>query len=131
MSHAPVAKYLSGPTERKSGDCSGTCCNARCHTRPRSGDQREWHYAVRRTIESSTDNARLVNAAMACWSASERGAIHTAVEDQAIGWQAPTTRMIGNDGKWKFVNGVPPAFDRREHWDDDSDDDDVTDLTEG
>ena len=133
MSHAPVTKYLSsGPTERKSGDCSGICFNARCRTRPRSGDRREWHYAVRRTIQSSTDNAWVVNAAMACWSASERGVIHTAVEDQAIGWQAPTTRMIGNDGKWKFANGVPPTCDRREHWDEDPDDEDVVaDLTDG
>ena len=44
---------------------------------------------------------------------------------------APTTRMIGNDGKWEFVDGVPPTFDRHEHWDVDSDDDDVTDLTDG
>ena len=94
--------------------------------------QREWHSAMRRTIESCTDNARVANAAMACWSTSERGVIHTAVEDQAIGWQAPTTRMIGNDGKWEFANGVPPpTFDRREHWDEDSDDDDVADLTDG
>ena len=32
------------------------------------------------------------------------------------GWQAPTTRLVGNDGKWEFVGGVHPTFDRREHW---------------
>ena len=37
---------------------------------------------------------------------------------------------MGNDGKWEFVGGVHPTFDRREHWEDDSDDDDVTDLTD-
>ena len=68
---------------------------------------------------------------MACWSTSDRGAIHTAVEDEAIGWVAPTTRMVGNGGKWEFVGGVPPTFDRHEHWDVGSDDDDMTDLTDG
>ena len=68
---------------------------------------------------------------MACWSTSERGAIHAAVEDEASGWQAPTTRLVGNDGKWEFADGAPPNFDRREHWEDDSDDGDVTDLTDG
>ena len=68
---------------------------------------------------------------MACWSTSDRGAIHTTVEYELIGWQAPTTRMIGNGGKWEFVGGTPPTFDRREHWDVDSDDDEVTDLTDG
>ena len=68
---------------------------------------------------------------MACWSTSDRGAIHTALEDESGGWQAPTTaRLVGNDGKWEFVDGVHPTFDRREHWEDDSDDDDVTDLTD-
>ena len=38
---------------------------------------------------------------------------------------------MGNDGKWEFVGGIHPAFDRREHWEDDLDDDDVTDLTDG
>ena len=93
--------------------------------------RREWHSAMRKTLEGCTDNARVVNAAMACWSASDRGVIHTAVEDQAIGWQVPTTRMIGNDCKWEFANGVPPTFDQREHWDEDSDDDDGTDTTDG
>ena len=69
--------------------------------------RREWHSAVRRALESFTDNARVANAAMACWSTPGRGVIHTAVEDQAIGWQAPTTRMIGNGGKWGFVGGTP------------------------
>ena len=59
-------------------------------------------------------------------------AIHTAVvEDESNGWQAPTTRLVGNDGKWEFVGGIHPTFDRREYWEDDSDDDDVTDLTDG
>ena len=88
--------------------------------------------AVRKTLEDCTDNARVANAAMTCWSKSNRGVIHTAVEDQTVGWQAQTTRMIGNDGKWEFVaNGAPPTFDRREYWDEDSDDDGVTDLTDG
>ena len=39
--------------------------------------------------------------------------------------------MVGNDGKWEFVGGIPPTFDRREYWEDDSDDGDVTDLTDG
>ena len=39
--------------------------------------------------------------------------------------------MIGNDGKWEFTNEVPPTFDRREHWEEDSDDEDTTDLTDG
>ena len=78
--------------------------------------RREWHSAVRKALEDSTDNALVVSAAIAFWSASDRGVIHTAVEDQAIGWQAPTTRMIGNDGKWAFAaNGSPPTFDRREY----------------
>ena len=47
--------------------------------------RREWHSAVRRTLESSTDNARVISAAMACWSTSDRGVIHTAVEDEPIG----------------------------------------------
>ena len=85
---------------------------------------------MRKTLERSTDNARVIDAAMACWSTSDRGAIHTAVEDESGGWQAPTTRLVGNDGKWEFVGGVHPTFDRREHWEDDSDDDDVTDLTD-
>ena len=67
---------------------------------------------------------------MACWSTSDRGVIHTALEDESGGWQAPTTRLVGNDGKWEFVGGIHPTFDRREHWGDDSDDDDVTDLTD-
>ena len=67
---------------------------------------------------------------MACWSTSDRGVIHTALEDESGGWQAPTTRLVGNDGKWEFVDGNHPTFDRREHWGDDSDDDDVTDLTD-
>ena len=62
-------------------------------------------------------HARVTNAAMACWSTPDRGVIHTAVEDEVIGWLAPTTRMIGNDSKWKFVDGAPPTFGRREHWD--------------
>ena len=70
--------------------------------------RREWHSAVRRTLESSTDNARVINAAMACWSTSERGVIHTAVEDELSGWLAPTTRLVGNDGKWEFADGTPP-----------------------
>ena len=61
----------------------------------------------------------------------DRGAIHTAVEDELIEWQAPTIRMIGDAGKWEFVDGIPPTFDRREHWGVDSDDDEVTDLTDG
>ena len=97
--------------------------------------RREWHSAMCKTLEGCTDNARVINAAMECWSASDRGVIHTAVKDQAIGWQVPTTRMIGNDGKWKFSNGSPPfTFDRREHWDKnsgDDDDDDVMDLMDG
>ena len=52
------------------------------------------------------------------------------MEHEAIGWLAPTTRMIGNGGKCEFVDGVPPTFGRREHWGMDSDDDDVTDLTD-
>ena len=68
---------------------------------------------------------------MACWSTSDRGAIHAALEDEPDGWQAPTTRLVGNDGKWEFVGGIHPTFDRREYWEDDSDDDDVTDLTDG
>ena len=52
------------------------------------------------------------------------------MEDESIGWQPPTTRMIGNDGKWEFTDGIPPTFDRGEHWGEDSDDDDVTDLTD-
>jgi hypothetical protein len=60
---------------------------------------------------------------MACWSASERDAIHTAVEDESGGWQAPTARLVGNDGKWEFTDGTPPTFDRGEHWEEDSDDD--------
>ena len=51
--------------------------------------------------------------------------------DESDGWQAPTTRLVGNDGKWEFVGGIHPTFDRREYWEDDSDDDDVTDLTDG
>ena len=70
--------------------------------------RREWHSAMRKALEDFTDNARVDNAAMACWSASDRGVIHTAVEDQAIGWQVPTARMIGNDGKWEFANCAPP-----------------------
>ena len=93
--------------------------------------RREWHSAVRRTLESFTDNARVINAAMACWSTPDRGVIHTAVEDESIGWQAPTTRMIGNDGKWEFIDGTPPTFGRCEHWNVDSDDGDVADLTDG
>ena len=89
---------------------------------PLEAERREWHSAARRALESFTNNARVINAAMACWSTSDRGVIHTAVEDQAIGWQAPTTRMIGNGGKWEFADGVPPTFGRREHWDEDSDD---------
>ena len=69
--------------------------------------RREWHSAVRRTLESFTDNARVINAAMACWSTSDRSDFHTAVEDEPIGWQAPTTRMIGNDGKWELIDGTP------------------------
>ena len=38
---------------------------------------------------------------------------------------------MGNDGKWEFTDGTPPTFDRGEHWGMDSDDDDVTDLTDG
>ena len=53
------------------------------------------------------------------------------MENQAVGWQAPATRMIGNGGKWEFTNGISPTFDRREHWEEDSDDDDATDLTDG
>ena len=75
-----------------------------------------------------TDNVRVINAAMARWSTSDRGVIHTAVEDESDGWQAPTARLVGNGGKWEFVGGVHPAFDRREHWRGDSDDGDVTDL---
>ena len=45
---------------------------------------------------------------LACWSASQRGAIHTAVEDEMSGWQAPTARLVGNDGKWEFADGTPP-----------------------
>ena len=30
-----------------------------------------------------------------------------AVEDESTGWQAPTTRMIGNDGKWELIDGTP------------------------
>jgi len=52
---------------------------------------------------------------MACWSTSERGVIHTAVEDELSGWLAPTTRLVGNDGKWEFADGTPPTFDRCEH----------------
>ena len=47
--------------------------------------RREWHSAVRRTLGSFTDNARVINAAMACWSTSDRGVIHTAEEDESIG----------------------------------------------
>ena len=72
--------------------------------------RREWHSAVRRTLESFTDNARVINAAMACWSTSDRGAIHTAVEDEPSGWQAPTTRLVGNDGKWEFADGIFPPL---------------------
>ena len=104
----PVAKRLSGPTERKPGDCSGTWHMLQCTLPHETKVQREWHSAMRKALEGCTDNARAVNAAMACWSASDRGVIHTAVEDQAIGWQAPTTRMIGNDGKWEFANGPLP-----------------------
>ena len=95
--------------------------------------RREWHSAVRKTREDCAGIARVVNAAMvACWSTSERGVIHTAVEDQAVGWQAPTAHTIGNDGKWEFVaNNAPPTFDRRAYWDEDSDDDGVADLTDG
>ena len=39
--------------------------------------------------------------------------------------------MVGNDGKWEFVGGIHPTFDRREYWENDSDDGDVTDLTDG
>ena len=92
--------------------------------------RREWHSAVRRTPESSTDNARVINAATACRSTSDRGVIHTAVEDESSGWQAPTTRLVGNHGKWEFTDGIPPTFDRGEHWEEDSDDGDVTDLTD-
>ena len=77
--------------------------------------RREWHSAVRRTLESSTDNARVINAVMACCSTSGRGVIHTAVEDESNGWQAPTTRLVGSDGKWEFVGGIHPSFDRREY----------------
>ena len=38
-----------------------------------------------RDVEGCTDNAQVANAAMGCWSTSDRGVIHTAVEDQAIG----------------------------------------------
>ena len=62
---------------------------------------------------------------------SDRGFIHTALEDEPNGWQAPAMRLVGNDGKWGFVGGTPPTFDRREYWEDDSDDGDVTDLTDG
>ena len=68
--------------------------------------RREWHSAVRRALESFTDNARVINAAIVCWSTSDRGAIHTALEDELAGWQAPTS-MIGNAGKWEFVDGTP------------------------
>ena len=61
--------------------------------------RREWHSAVLRAPESFTDNARVINAAKACWSTSDQSAIHTAVGDESIGWQAPTTRMRGNNGK--------------------------------
>ena len=37
---------------------------------------------------------------------------------------------MGNDGKWEFTDGIPPTFDRGEHWEEDSDDGDVTDLTD-
>ena len=47
------------------------------------------------------------------------------------GWQAPTTRLVGNDGKWEFADGISPTFDRCEHWEEDSDDGDVVDLTDG
>ena len=77
--------------------------------------RREWHSAVRRTLENITDNARVINAAMACWPTSDRGVIHTVVEDESVGWQAPTTRMIDNDGKWEFIGGIPPTFDRGAH----------------
>ena len=70
--------------------------------------RREWHSAVRRTLESATDNARVINAAITCWSTSERGAIHTTVEDELSSWQAPTTRLVGKDGKWEFADGTPP-----------------------
>ena len=70
--------------------------------------RREWHSAVRRTLESSTDNARVISAAMACCSRSARGVIHPAVEDELSGWLAPTTRLVGNDGKWEFADGTPP-----------------------
>ena len=71
--------------------------------------RREWHSAVRRTLESFTDNSRVINAAMACWSTSERGVINTtAVEDELSGWKAPSTRLVGNDGKWEFTDGIPP-----------------------
>ena len=103
----------------------------RCTLPQETKVEREWHSAVRRALESSTDNVRVINAAMACWSTLDRGAIPTAVEDELIGWQAPTTRMIGNGGKWEFVDGIPPTFDRREHWGVDSCDDEVTDLTDG
>ena len=53
------------------------------------------------------------------------------MENQAVGWQAPATRMIGNGGKWEFTNGISPTFDRREHWEEDSDDDEVADLADG
>ena len=39
--------------------------------------------------------------------------------------------MIGNGCEWEFVDGISPTFDRREHWDVDSDDDDVADLPDG
>ena len=102
----------------------------RCTLAPETKVRRDWHLAVRNTLERSTDNARVINAAMACWSTSDRGVIHTALEDESAGWQAPTTRLVGNDGKWEFVDGNHPTFDRREHWGDDSDDDGVTDLTD-
>ena len=92
--------------------------------------RREWHSAARRTPVSFTDNARVINAAMACWSTSDRGVIHAAVEDEPIGWQAPTARLVGNDGKWEFADGIPPTFGRCEHWEEDSDDDEPTDLTD-
>ena len=53
--------------------------------------RREWHSAVRRTLGSSTDNARVINAAMAFWLTPERGVIHTAVKDELSGWLARYT----------------------------------------
>ena len=39
-------------------------------------------------------------------------------------------RLVGNDGKWEFAGGTQPTFDRCEYWEEDSDDDDVADLTD-